>query len=198
MKNVILIFCLLLSACATTQPPERAIWEPKDEFGREFKKKYLPNLQRLLADLQNIKDVGSILILVNKGSGPDSTSFYLSAWLRSYKVYNILRVNFEERAATASSEMIFAILKSLGKQKSCIDDPAISGVNVSIAWSAKQFLIESTGELEGISLFIPRDVLYNFLDFKITNQQLLERSLVLGFKGDQIMGRIEFNINKIF
>lgn len=117
----------------------------------------------------------------------------------TYNKDNTLRTNFEERAASAISETILSILQAVAKQKAPVNDPEITGAFVSVAWTAADFSEKySSGELEAVQLFIPREVLLDFLGFKFTNQELLNKCLVFGFKSGRSIGRIEFNVNKNF
>lgn len=190
---------LLFSGCATLKPPKSTIWEPETEFGRSFKNQYLTDFQNLLQNLRGLREIGDIVAGVWLGVGVDSAARYFGASMGTYNKYNTLRTNFEERAASAVSELILPILQAMAKQKQPLDDPRIDGVFVSIAWTAANFAQPySPGEFEGVQIYIRGDTLYDFLSFKFTNQELLNQSSVFGYKSGRSIGRIQFNVGKNF
>ena len=199
MKRVPLITLIVVAGCATLRPPTSSIWEPRTEFGRSFKARYQGKLENALKDLRSIPEIGDIVAGLWLGAGADSSARYFGANMGTYNKYNTLRTNFEERAASAVSELILPVLQAIAKQKEPIDDLQIAGVYVSIAWTAADFSERySGGELEAVQMYIPKDIVFDFLSFKFTNQDLLNKSLVFGYKSGRSIGRIQFNIGKNF
>jgi len=198
VKTLILVLgSIAILGCAVMRPPKTTIWEPQTDVGRDFKSKYFKNLQIMVSELRKIKEIADIEGLLAKGVGSDSTSFYFGARLGTYQKYNILRTSFEERAATATAENALPILQTIGKQQEPISDSKVSGVYFSIAWTAADFSnIYSSGDLEGIAMYINRETLQDYLSFKISNQDLINRSTVIGYKNDRIIGRIQLNVGK--
>jgi hypothetical protein len=197
MFRIYLGMFLILAGCGTLRPPTSTIWEPQTEFGRSFRTKYIVNFQNMLVDLRSIPELGDIVAAIWFGSGADSSSRYFGPTLGTYKKFNTLRTNFEDRAASAVSELILPVLQAVAKQNAPLNDPSISGAYVSIAWTASDFSLPyGAGELEAVRLYIPRAVLDDFLAFKFTNQDLLNRSIVFGYKSGRSIGRIQFNVNK--
>jgi hypothetical protein len=198
MKNVVVLFILiLLSGCATLRPPTTTIWEPKTEIGKQFRQKYYVNFQNMVNDIRNLKGIGDIQGVLHRGYGLDSNSFYFGVAVGTYTKYNTLRTNFEERSATVVVENGFPILQAIGKQKEPIQDSVVTGVSLSIAWTAVDFSEKySSGDQEAIIIYITKQLLDEYLSFKITNQELLNRSIVVGHKNGHTVGRIQMNVNK--
>jgi hypothetical protein len=198
MKNKLIVFTLiLLAGCATLRPPTTSIWEPRTETGRQFKQKYSREFQELINDVRSIKGIGDIIGLLRRGFGSDSTLFYFGVDVGTYTKYNTLRTNFEERSATVVAENGFSILQAIGKQKEPIEDTIVTGACLSIAWTAVDFSEKySSGDQEGIFIYMTKQLLYDYLSFKITNQELLNKSMVVGYKNGRVVGRIQLNVNK--
>jgi hypothetical protein len=198
MKTWMLVFCfVILAGCATLRPPTTSIWEPKTDMGRQFKQKYMREFQDMINDVRSINGIGDILGLLYKGFGSDSTSLYFGVDVGTYTKYNTLRTNFEERSATVVAENGFPILQAIAKQKEPLQDSIITGACLSIAWTAVDFSEKySSGDKEGVFIYITKQLLNDYLSFKITNQELLNKSVVVGYKNGHVVGRIQMNVNK--
>jgi hypothetical protein len=201
MKRVILIIITVLILATiwgcTPMKQVTSIWEPKTETGRILKKEYINELQNMVTDVGKINGINEILGVFQRGFGDDSTLFYFGVHVSINIKYNTLRTNFEDRTATAVAENGFPILQAISKQQKPVNDSLITGVFLSIAWVAADFTkIYSSSSKEAVYIYITKQLLNEYLSFKVTNQELLNKSITVGYKNGRIIGRIQLNVNK--
>jgi len=103
---------------------------------------------------------------------------YLSVVLDNKFVYNTIQVNDAERASRKTQEAL-KLLSTIGKQVKNISE--VEGVKITSEILSKDFVREkySKGKIETYEIYTSFSSLYKFIDAEITNQELIDNSIIL-------------------
>ena len=200
------IFCGCFSVLTICDLPDSKVVAPvkdySNEKGKELALKYERDLNLLIpkihrkfscSDLQFMKNSGLYFGYMNEDPGK---SPYLVINMFSTTIWNIYRLDFASRYSTAFLQFGRTLL-SAGMDADFMKDTLISGICISLQWSKKDFWDEySSSEAERFSIWSTTENIKDFLNNKISNQQFVNRAIILGYQGKVDLGIIELDLQK--
>ncbi len=138
---------------------------------------YNPNLYR---------EMGKLPEELNKSQKNSNTSSqteifkekkYLVSSYLDKRAYNSNRVNQAERIARTIQEY-FPIIK--GKEESLLSLKEIDGLKLEVKIAFRDFVDKSSRtQYEELKFYVPKDALKLFIDVDITDQELIDKSIIL-------------------
>lgn len=90
--------------------------------------------------------------------------------------YNTIRVNQAERSARTIQKYLPEIKR---KGKLLLAAKEIEGVELKVKIAYRNFVNESQSSYENLQFYVPKDVLKLFIDADITDQELVDKSIIL-------------------
>ena len=204
---MLLLACLMLSGCATMGAPKKfdevtlPIESYQTQLGRDLAIKYLPNMENIYDTIR--AQYGNSVDFPDKlGLGftkdVDEKGYFSVQVIMNYMIFNTLQTGFNKRAATTFSRYGKDLFSILASQKEILNDPALSGVSLTIGWIARNFLTSQFygGEYECLRIYAQKNVLEDFLGYKISNQEFINKCNVYGMQGTRELGKIEVDLKQ--
>ncbi len=225
MKKIIFILIpiFLLIGCATvpTAPTilsmEQVIIAPTQystEKGKALAIKHYKNLQNIFANIRSKYSPAEIDFATVK-TLPDSSitggigffkndlyaedNRYLGTIVGTSNIFNTLQTDFTARTATVFSKYARNILEIISKEQEALDDENVAGIHIHISWWARDFLVSKYygGEVEGISIQCSQEDCEKYLKLTISNQEFVDRCVIAGWQGNNLLGKIELDLKQL-
>lgn len=225
IKRLLLLFICIcfLFGCVTTpiKPPltaEQVIISPtyySTDKGRALAIKYQKNLQNIFVNIRAKYSHNEIefapVTPTREGGITGGIGFfkwdtvgvkdnrYLGVLIGTFNVFNTLQTDFNKRAATVFSKYAIDLIELLIREKEALDDNDVTGIHISLSWWARNFLESKYygGEYEGITLRASKEDCKKYLNLEISNQEFVNRSEIIGWQGDILLGKIELDLMQI-
>ena len=208
MKQVhLLALCVvtvLAAGCFNTAAvkltPEQVIWTPRTEWGRQARDHLMADFTQVVSEIQSSSDIGhkvsmrpeGLLIRIDR---EDTTLRFIALDLNYLVTFNTLRTNYNQRAASAYSAILFGLARILAAHPAFFKEPTISAFGVTLRWKATDFTQDEfrlMAQEEGMDAIIPNDILRDFATTKISIQELAKKSV---FRSS--LGRTELDFTNV-
>ena len=193
-----LTIVVILSGCAITRlSPNQIVWTPQTEFGRDIQQKLLNDFHEIIREVQTSTSSSSVkftkdgIAVVCRQEEPGS--YYIQFHLFYNVVYNTLQSNYQKRAASTYARNLFALSKIISAHPNLFEDDKIIGFNIVFEWKATNFLEDRCklfAAQEGINALIPKEVLSDFANMKISIQELSRKTIFISS-----LGRTELDLS---
>jgi len=144
-----------------------------DEFLKSeyYQNLYNPNLDREMGELP--KEISEVS---NRTEIFKEKKYLISSYLDK-RAYNSNRVNQAERTARTVQEY-FPIIKK--KEELLLSLKEIDGIKLEVKIAFRDFADKSsTSQYDELKFYVPKDVLKLFIDADITDQELVDKSIIL-------------------
>ncbi|MDP3013697.1 MAG: hypothetical protein Q8M92_05600 [Candidatus Subteraquimicrobiales bacterium] len=184
--------------------------EYTSDKGRDLARKYRVNLEKMVSEIRRHyshtelefvyrpepKTTEGIYFASQEGN-PYSEQ-YLAIEMYSTTEYNTLQTDYSQRAASVFLRYGLSLFDIVYRDKDIMAADDVYGIGITLQWMAKNFLSEKYfgGKREGIAVVTTKSVCGDFIEGKITNQEFLRKSKVIGVQGDVPLGLIEIDLGK--
>jgi len=132
---------------------------------------YNPNLDREMGELP--KEINEVS---NQTEIFKEKKYLVSSYLDK-RAYNSNRVNQAERTARTVQEY-FPVIKK--KEELLLSLKEVDGIKLEVKIAFRDFADKSSrSQYDGLKFYVPKDVLKLFIDADITDQELVDKSIIL-------------------
>jgi len=174
---------------------EEIIFTPMTGFEMDILSRTKSELEGIINDIQMGGDLPNVNFakegaLICKDVNNNIICFCFI--LNHQVVYNTSQTTYIKRASTTYVKNLFAFSKIIASYPKLFEEDKISGISIDFRWMAKDFLKDQyqSGVVEDMSAYIPKEVLRDFANNKISIQELSRQTTFTSS-----MGKVEMNFS---
>lgn len=120
---------------------------------------------------------------------------YLGLSVGTSHIFDTAATALSIRVSTVISKYVKNLLEIMIKEKEAVDDRDVVGIHMGLGWHSGNNYSRKT---EGIVLQASKENVVQYLNQKISTQEFVNTSRIVGFQGNNILGKLEVKIDQSF
>jgi hypothetical protein len=194
-----LSFCSCFTSQTVRPTVDEVIWTPKTEFGHQVLNRVDTAYRAIVEEVRSNRDLAGVDftkegIAVLREVDQADTLWYHGFILVDQTVYNTLRTSFLSRAAGVLAHRLYSVASILERHPVLQQDKKLTGYELRFVWRATDFAEDQyklSGEWESITAVIPYQLLSDYVNMKVSIQELGKRA---GFRSKMGKTEVDFSL----